>query len=35
MSHWVYVTAGWLITYAVFGVWFYTSRVQKEEKKDV
>lgn len=32
MSDWGFVATGWIITYLTLGIWFYTSKVKREEK---
>lgn len=32
MSDWGYVALGWIATYGVVGVWYYTTRMPAQEK---
>ena len=33
MNDWSYVALGWIITYGVIGVWYYTSRTSTTDEK--
>lgn len=35
MSQWGYVAVGWISTYVVLGVWFFTSRMPKNQDDEV